>query len=100
MEEEALVNGKSDDAFLVSEAMKEEEERLLEARVAEEVVEREDEAHLDDSQFKKLDELLTQTKLYTEFLMEKMEDITFVSPLVPFIDESSLLGSQFFFGID
>ena len=63
--------------------MKEEEEKLLEARVIEEDVEPDNEAHLDDTQFKKLDELLTQTKLYTEFLMEKMEDITFVYPESP-----------------
>ncbi|KAK2657235.1 hypothetical protein Ddye_010287 [Dipteronia dyeriana] len=67
----------TDDTFLISKAMKEEEEKLLEARVIEEDVEPDNEAHLDDTQFKKLDELLTQTKLYTEFLMEKMEDITF-----------------------
>ncbi|KAL1354807.1 hypothetical protein HN51_006861 [Arachis hypogaea] len=31
---------------------------------------------LTDTQFNKLDELLTQTKLYSEFLLEKMDDIT------------------------
>ncbi|KAK4841093.1 hypothetical protein QYF36_025586 [Acer negundo] len=73
----------TDDTFLISKAMKEEEEKLLEARVTEEDVEPVNEARLDDTQFKKLDELLTQTKLYTEFLMEKMEDITFVYPESP-----------------
>ncbi|MED6155675.1 ATP-dependent DNA helicase ddm1 [Stylosanthes scabra] len=31
---------------------------------------------LTETQFNKLDELLTQTKLYSEFLLEKMDDIT------------------------
>ncbi|KAL3637848.1 ATP-dependent DNA helicase ddm1 [Castilleja foliolosa] len=31
---------------------------------------------LNDTQFNKLDELLTQTQLFTEFLLEKMDDIT------------------------
>ncbi|GFQ06665.1 ATP-dependent DNA helicase ddm1, partial [Phtheirospermum japonicum] len=31
---------------------------------------------LTDTQFNKLDELLTQTQLFTEFLLEKMDDIT------------------------
>lgn len=78
LEEETLEDGNSCDAFLVPEALKEEEERLLEARVKEEGLESvkgEDGAHLDDSQFKRLDELLSQTKLYTEFLMENMEDV-------------------------
>ncbi|KAH6797117.1 chromatin remodeling 1 [Perilla frutescens var. hirtella] len=34
------------------------------------------EPHLNDAQFTKLDELLTQTQLYSEFLLEKMDDIT------------------------
>ncbi|PKI71064.1 hypothetical protein CRG98_008529 [Punica granatum] len=61
--------------------MAEEEEKLLDTRINEENAEQEnnqDEApDLNDSQFTKLDELLTQTQLYTEFLLEKMDDITF-----------------------
>ena len=32
-----------------------------------------------DSMFSKLDELLNQTEMYTKFLLEKMDDMTFVS---------------------
>ncbi|KAK9669974.1 hypothetical protein RND81_13G167500 [Saponaria officinalis] len=35
-----------------------------------------DAAHLNNVQFSKLDDLLTQTQLYSEFLLEKMDDIT------------------------
>ncbi|XP_051114869.1 ATP-dependent DNA helicase DDM1 [Andrographis paniculata] len=35
-----------------------------------------EEPHLSDIQFRKLDELLTQTQLFSEFLLEKMDDIT------------------------
>ena len=34
---------------------------------------------LSDSMFSKLDELLNQTEMYTKFLLEKMDDTTFVS---------------------
>lgn len=34
---------------------------------------------MDHLLFNKLDELLSQTQLYSEFLLEKMDDITFVS---------------------
>lgn len=82
LEEETTPNAENGDS-LISRAMAEEEEKLLEARVKEEDEERkmelEEEPHLNDSQFTKLDELLTQTQMYSEFLLEKMEDITTVS---------------------
>ena len=58
-----------------------EEQELLEARIKEEEVEREKEAaaQMNDTQFSKLDELLTKTQLYSDFLLEKMDDITLVS---------------------
>ncbi|XP_028788424.1 ATP-dependent DNA helicase DDM1-like isoform X2 [Neltuma alba] len=60
--------------------MEEEEKQLLETRIKEEKEESKhepDEApKLNESQFSKLDELLTQTQLYSEFLLEKMDDIT------------------------
>ena len=34
---------------------------------------------LSDSMFSKLDELLNQTERYTKLLLEKMDDVTFVS---------------------
>ncbi|KAK4262183.1 hypothetical protein QN277_027768 [Acacia crassicarpa] len=73
------VDFKNDEPF-IPRSMEEEEKRLLENRIKEEEEESKhepDEApKLDDSQFSKLDELLTQTQLYTKFLLEKMEDIT------------------------
>ncbi|KAA8547356.1 hypothetical protein F0562_003780 [Nyssa sinensis] len=81
LEEEILLDAKNGDSSLISSAMAKEEEKLLEARVKEEDEERvnepEEAPHLNDTQFTKLDELLTQTKLYSEFLLEKMDDITF-----------------------
>ncbi|KAH7665175.1 ATP-dependent DNA helicase protein [Dioscorea alata] len=71
------------DASFISEAMAEEEQKLLEDRMKmeEEASKREFEvsAEKEDPNFKftKLDELLTQTQLYSEFLLEKMDDITF-----------------------
>ncbi|KAF3320508.1 ATP-dependent DNA helicase DDM1 [Carex littledalei] len=67
---------KNGDASLITEAMKQEEEKLQEARAKEE-----EEAakswRLDPNfKFSKLDELLTQTQLYSEFLLERMEHIT------------------------
>ncbi|KAJ4897855.1 ATP-dependent DNA helicase DDM1 [Raphanus sativus] len=40
---------------------------------------------LNDTQFTKLDELLTQTQLYSEFSFEKMEDITKANLLFAFL---------------
>ncbi|KAE9462633.1 hypothetical protein C3L33_05459, partial [Rhododendron williamsianum] len=54
-----------------------EEEKLLESRVKEEGENHPTEApRLNDTQFTKLDELLTQTQLYSKFLLEKMDVIT------------------------
>ncbi|KAI3462493.1 hypothetical protein Pfo_019156 [Paulownia fortunei] len=66
------------DYSLVSKTMEEEEEKLKEERLKEEekATESKEEPHLNDIQFTKLDELLTQTQLYSEFLLEKMDDIT------------------------
>ncbi|CAK8539872.1 unnamed protein product [Lathyrus sativus] len=65
-----------DGSSLVPKLMVEEEEKLLEARAKEEEEQLQEAPNLNDSQFDKLDELLTQTKLYSEFLLEKMDDIT------------------------
>ncbi|KAK2975847.1 hypothetical protein RJ640_022864 [Escallonia rubra] len=76
-EGEELLDAKNGDSYLISEAMAREEEKLLEARGKEDNLEEIEEApQLNEKQFTKLDELLTQTQLYSEFLLEKMEDIT------------------------
>ncbi|KAJ4965527.1 hypothetical protein NE237_017376 [Protea cynaroides] len=81
-EDVTLTNGKNGDSSLISGTIVEEEEKLKEARVSQVDAEKEKEkgndkeSVMDDAQFTKLDELLTQTQLYTEFLLEKMEDIT------------------------
>lgn len=82
MEEETILDAKNGDTSLLSEVMVEEEEKLREARLKEEKKQGEPEelVHLNDTQFTRLDELLTQTQMYSEFLLEKMEDITFVFP--------------------
>ncbi|XP_058180037.1 ATP-dependent DNA helicase DDM1-like isoform X2 [Rhododendron vialii] len=77
LEEEILLDAKNGDSSLVSRAMAEEEEKLLESRVKEEGENHPTEApRLNDTQFTKLDELLTQTQLYSKFLLEKMDVIT------------------------
>lgn len=82
MEDDILLplDAKNGDSSLISGTMAKEEEMLMKERVkeedAEEVVTQEA-PHLNDSQFTKLDELLTQTQLYSEFLLEKMDSITF-----------------------
>ncbi|XP_024032913.1 ATP-dependent DNA helicase DDM1 isoform X1 [Morus notabilis] len=79
LEEEILVDGKNGDSLLISTAMVEAEEKLLEARLKEEEEELKKEpdesANLNDTQFTKLDELLTKTQMFSEFLLEKMDDI-------------------------
>ncbi|TKY70376.1 ATP-dependent DNA helicase DDM1 [Spatholobus suberectus] len=75
-EEEVIADVKDDGSSLVLKTMADEEEKLLEARMKEEEVQCEGAPDLNDTQFNKLDELLTQTKLYSEFLLEKMDDIT------------------------
>ncbi|KAK7355739.1 hypothetical protein VNO80_15000 [Phaseolus coccineus] len=62
-------------SVLEDETMAEEEEKLLKARIEEEEVQCGEAPDLSDTQFNKLDELLTRTKLYSEFLLEKMDDI-------------------------
>ena len=86
LEEEIIADAKNGDSSLISRDMVEEEEKLMEARVKEEDEElkKEESANLKDSQFTKLDELLTQTQLYSEFLLEKMDDITIVFFHTPF----------------
>ncbi|CAL5373168.1 unnamed protein product [Camellia sinensis] len=78
LEEEILLDAKNGDSSLISKAMAEEEEKLLDARVKEEDdrTNEPETPQLNDTQFTKLDELLTQTQLYSEFLLEKMDDIT------------------------
>ncbi|KAJ0981911.1 hypothetical protein J5N97_010166 [Dioscorea zingiberensis] len=90
------------DVSLVSETMAEEEQKLLKARVKEEEEaskrEQEVSAENEDPNFKfsKLDELLTQTQLYSEFLLEKMDDITFngVENNVELEDENTTKGKK------
>ena len=86
LEEMVTADVKDDGSSLISKTMVEEEEKLLEARIKEEEVQYEEAVDLNDIQFNKLDELLTQTRLYSEFLLEKMDDITLVifNPLLPF----------------
>lgn len=67
---------KETDNSLVSKTMEEDDEKLQEERLEEEEQKPIDGPHLNDTQFTKLDELLTQTQLYSEFLLEKMDDIT------------------------
>lgn len=96
-EEEILADAKNGDTSLLSRNMAEEEEKLFEARIKEEQGKEPEEApHLNDTQFTKLDELLTQTQMYSEFLLEKMDDITVVSPRALFSLEYLWLGESFF----
>ncbi|KAM0915460.1 hypothetical protein ACQ4PT_010858 [Festuca glaucescens] len=74
---------KNSSPFFITEVMTKEEEKLYEARVKveeeEEAKRKEEAARLafdPNARFSKLDELLTQTQLYSEFLLEKMEEIT------------------------
>ncbi|PNS91785.2 hypothetical protein POPTR_019G129900v4 [Populus trichocarpa] len=78
VEEEVFVEAKNGDASLISISMAEEEEKLLKSRMKEEEIEKAaaEEAQLDESQFNRLDQLLTQTQLYSEFLLEKIDQIT------------------------
>lgn len=67
--------------------MKKEEENILHAQVKEENIEQEvaENAWGSELRFSKLDELLTQTQLYSQFLLEKMDNITFVMPTFRFV---------------
>ncbi|XP_076887824.1 ATP-dependent DNA helicase DDM1-like [Bidens hawaiensis] len=75
VDEETFLEAKNGDTLLISDGMAEEEKKLEQQRLEEENVEKEAPT-LNDTQFTKLDELLTQTQLYSEFLLEKMDDIT------------------------
>lgn len=86
--EEEILGAKNGDSSLISEAMAQEEEHLLKIREDEENAKCAASAEapdLNDMQFNKLDELLTQTQLYSEFLLEKMEDITKVIFILTFL---------------
>ncbi|KAG2546267.1 hypothetical protein PVAP13_9KG027157 [Panicum virgatum] len=83
------LEAKNGDASLITEAMKKEEEQLEEARVKaeeeEETRKREEAARLafdPETRYSKLDELLTKTQLFSEFLLQKMDQIAdvFVEP--------------------
>ncbi|RAL52518.1 hypothetical protein DM860_017212 [Cuscuta australis] len=78
VEEEVFLDAKNGDSSCVSESMVKEEEVLLgnRGKEEEESVEEKKAVDLNETQFSKLDELLTQTQLYSEFLLEKMDDIT------------------------
>ncbi|KAK8717555.1 hypothetical protein V6N13_044817 [Hibiscus sabdariffa] len=95
LEEETLVDAKNGDAALLSEAMVKEEEKLMEDRLKEETKqEPEKSVQLNDTQFTRLDELLTQTQMYSEFLLEKMEDITFNVPKPEAVETKRGRGSK------
>lgn len=81
LDDKVFLDEKNGDVSLLSESMAKEEESLIKAREKEEEVNDPKEApDLNDLQFSKLDELLTQTQLYSEFLLEKMDNITVVYP--------------------
>ncbi|RLN42769.1 ATP-dependent DNA helicase DDM1 isoform X2 [Panicum miliaceum] len=75
------LEAKNGDASLITEAMKKEEEQLEEARLKaeeEEARKREEAARLafdPETRYSKLDELLTKTQLFSEFLLQKMDQI-------------------------
>lgn len=76
----------SDDAptvtEVVTEKMLEEEKRLADERAKKEAEEAEAllkaAPNMDESSFSKLDQLLNQTKIYSQFLLERMDDIAMV----------------------
>ncbi|KAK1274901.1 ATP-dependent DNA helicase DDM1 [Acorus gramineus] len=80
-----LLDAVNGDSSFISKAMAVEEVKLEEGRAKDEEKELSDRekvngtACLTDERFSKLDELLTQTQMYSEFLLEKMDDITFTS---------------------
>jgi ATP-dependent DNA helicase len=76
------LEAKNGDASLITEAMKKEEEQLEDTRIKvqeeEEARKREEAARLafdPETQYNKLDELLTKTQLFSEFLLENMDRI-------------------------
>lgn len=76
LEEEDICKDKVVEACLIPDAMVEEEDKLEQQRKMEEESVEKEAPNLSETQFTKLDELLTQTQLYSEFLLEKMDDIT------------------------
>ncbi|CAN4080050.1 unnamed protein product [Withania somnifera] len=79
LEEEVRFDQENDDATHIPEYMVKEEELLIRTRAKEEeeqINKLKEVPILNDTQFTKLDELLTQTQLYSEFLLEKMDNIT------------------------
>ena len=76
------LEAKNGDASLITEAMKKEEELLEEARIKaeeeEETRKREEAARLafdPEARYSKLDDLLSKTQLFSEFLLQKMDQI-------------------------
>jgi hypothetical protein len=71
----------SDDA-VVTERMLEEEKHLAEERAQKEAAEAEAllkaTPNMDEAHFSKLDQLLNQTKIYSQFLLQRMDDIAMV----------------------
>ncbi|PAN45302.1 hypothetical protein PAHAL_9G108900 [Panicum hallii] len=76
------LEAKNGDASMITEAMKKEEEQLEEVRIKaeeeEEARKREEATRLafdPEAKYSKLDELLTKTQLFSEFLLQKMDQI-------------------------
>ena len=74
------LEAKNGDASLITEVMKKEEEQLEKARLQaeEEARKREEAARLafdPETRYNKLDELLSKTQLFSEFLLENMDKI-------------------------
>jgi len=78
----------------VTEQMLEEENRLAEERTRKEAEEAEAllkaAPTMDESSFSKLDQLLNQTKIYSQFLLERMDDIAMVGLQCLFLHVESL----------
>lgn len=75
------ISNMNEECSFISKSIVQEERNLLQARIKEEEESKpktEEAPTLNDTQFSKLEELLTQTQLYSEFLLEKMDDITLV----------------------
>lgn len=80
--EEVVCDAENEDVTHIPESM--EEEGILRKACAKEeeaqLNELKQAPSLNETQFTKLDELLTQTQLYSEFLLENMDNINMVSP--------------------
>ncbi|GAV82930.1 SNF2_N domain-containing protein/Helicase_C domain-containing protein [Cephalotus follicularis] len=76
LEKDMLVDADDGDSSLISRAMKEEEDKLSEVRLSRDQKEPIETPHLKETQFTRLDELLTQAQLYSEFLQEQMNGKT------------------------